>query len=322
MRPADEPSPERDDAPTDAMTEGVASGQGGIDAGTASNDDIVVTTAGAEPEEDEDDGGRLPERLLTELTAHRTLALRAALSRDPDAALLVVLHALALQAFYGSVSETCLEIDVRSASLGGFAPGLNDVEAGRALVEAHGHWQGMLPRQAGELWPALVALDGDSRAALLAVCVGRSVNALVQPWDRRAGAIAHADRLAAHLGLDMAGQGGWTPTAASYLGRVTKARILAAVREAKGEAAAERIAYLRKAEMAQAAEALLVGTGWLPVPLRTAGLSGVMPATVAKEADIDAPEASVTLPADVDEPVSDQDSDADPDFLPHAIAAE
>ncbi len=223
-------------------------------------------------EDEPDDGGRLPERLMTELTAHRTLALRAALSADPDAALLALLHALALRAFYAGAAETCLEVDARSAGLAGFAPGLNDVAAARTLAEQHAHWQGLLPRQARDLWAALVGLDADSRAALLAVCVGRSVNALVQPWDRRTGAVAHADCLAAHLGLDMAAEGGWTPTVGNYLGRVTKARILAAVREARGEAAAERIASSRKPEMAEAAERLLAGTGWLPASLRTPGL--------------------------------------------------
>ena len=50
---------------------------------------------------------------------------------------------------------------------------------------------------------------------------------------------------------------------------MTKARILEAVREAKGEEAADRIAGLKKVEMVTAAEDLLSGTGWLPDPLRT-----------------------------------------------------
>ncbi|TCP34374.1 hypothetical protein EV662_1321, partial [Rhodovulum marinum] len=81
-------------------------------------------------------------------------------------------------------------------------------------------------------------------------------------------AIAHADVLAGTVGLDM-GRAGWTAAGDNYLGRVTKARILEAVREAKGEAAAEQIAGLKKAEMVTAAEDLLSGTGWLPDPLRT-----------------------------------------------------
>ena len=64
---------------------------------------------------------------------------------------------------------------------------------------------------------------------------------------------------------------GWTPTAAGYLGRVTKARILGAVREAKGERAAQLIDHLKKVEMAEKAEILLEGSGWLPEPLRTPG---------------------------------------------------
>jgi ParB family chromosome partitioning protein len=63
---------------------------------------------------------------------------------------------------------------------------------------------------------------------------------------------------------------GWTPTVDTYLGRVTKSRILQAVREAKGEHAAQLIDHLKKPEMAKEAERLLEGTGWLPEPLRVA----------------------------------------------------
>lgn len=41
------------------------------------------------------------------------------------------------------------------------------------------------------------------------------------------------------------------------------------MREAKGSEAADRIAGLKKPEMAAAAEELLAGTGWLPDLLRT-----------------------------------------------------
>jgi ParB family chromosome partitioning protein len=62
---------------------------------------------------------------------------------------------------------------------------------------------------------------------------------------------------------------GWRPTVGNYLGRVSKRRILAAVREAKGDPSAQLIDHLKKAEMAKEAERLLDGTGWLPEPLRT-----------------------------------------------------
>jgi len=69
------------------------------------------------------------------------------------------------------------------------------------------------------------------------------------------------------VGLDMTTT--WAPTVRSYLGRVTKARILEAVRDGVSDEAADRLAGLKKAEMAEAAERLLMGTGWLPVELRT-----------------------------------------------------
>ena len=64
--------------------------------------------------------------------------------------------------------------------------------------------------------------------------------------------------------------GYWRPTVQSYLGRVTKAGIVEAVREGVSEEAAERISGMKKVEMAAAAEQLLAATDWLPSVLRTA----------------------------------------------------
>jgi ParB family chromosome partitioning protein len=72
--------------------------------------------------------------------------------------------------------------------------------------------------------------------------------------------------LARAVRLDMI-QAGWKPTVDNYLGRITKPRILDAVREAKGEPSAQLIDHLKK-DMAKEAERLLDGSGWLPEPLR------------------------------------------------------
>ncbi|TIW91376.1 MAG: DNA-binding protein, partial [Mesorhizobium sp.] len=57
----------------------------------------------------------------------------------------------------------------------------------------------------------------------------------------------------------------------NYLGRVTKARILEAVREGAGERAEQLVDHLKKPEMAREAERLLADSGWLPEPLRLTG---------------------------------------------------
>jgi ParB family chromosome partitioning protein len=247
------------------------------EAPTSDPDDVATPETGsagpAAPVEapEEDEGIRpLPDRLLTELTAHRTLALRDALANDPPTAFLAALHVLCLKLFYRYGLDSCLEIDPKSALFSAQAPGLADTASARAIEARHAAWQAQLPKEPGELWTALSGFEADSREALFAHCVALTVNAVHEAYNRRPKAIGHADRVAEAVWLDMAAAG-WRPTAESYLGRVTKGRIVAAVREARGEAAAARLASLRKAEMAAAAEALLDGTGWLPEPLRTPG---------------------------------------------------
>ena len=160
------------------------------------------------------------------------------------------------------------------------------------------------------------------------------MNAVVEPYSRRPRAIAHADRLAQTVELDVAATG-WTPTAESFLGRVTKARILAAVAEAKGQRAADRIEQLKKGEMVDHAAELLAGTGWIPEPLRTPGR------TLAFEQRDDAPviadtadtiaveptEAVEETAEDGGEPAMGDDDDLGEDgwadmVSPHAVAAE
>ena len=297
-------------------------------------DEATYATEGpTEPEEDE--GLRpIPDRLLTELTAHRTLALRHALGERPNVAFLAALHALALGVFYTYRSDTCLELDLKSVQFGSQAPGLNDTAVARALDERHQAWRSSLPKESGELWAALETFDADSRDAIFAHCVSLSVNAVHEAWNRRPKAFAHADRLAQAVDLDMAAS--WTPTAANFLGRVTKARILQAVAEGRDRRAADRIEHLKKVEMATEAETLLAGSGWLPEPLRTpgrvmtaivepveAGSRRVIEPVIAETAAAGGESAVVADGATVeDEEVAEPADEEEIAFEPHAIAAE
>ena len=93
----------------------------------------------------------------------------------------------------------------------------------------------------------------------------------------------HADQIATLVGLDMTRD--WKPTAANYFNRVTKGRILEAVREAKGEDTARLLEGLKKSEMAREAERLMADSGWLPELLRTPGLTAEVPSEPAEAAD-------------------------------------
>ena len=259
VRPEDEPVAETEEASSGEAVDSVTD-----DAETDDADTV------AEPDEEEEDDGAKPlsDRLVCELTAHRTLALRDRLATDPQVAFLAALHAMTLRLFYHYGQESCVEIEPRSTSFGAQAPGLGDTRYAQSIDKRIESWTKALPKRAEDLWDALTEFDGDSRDALFAHCVAMTVNAVHEPHYRKPRQIAHAGVLAATIGLDMA-KAGWSPTADSYLGRVTKAQILAAVREAKGEKAADRIAGLKKPDMVAAAEELLSGTGWLPEPLGT-----------------------------------------------------
>ena len=219
-------------------------------------------------DEDADDGKPLSDLLIRDLTAHRTLGLRLALGEQPDMALIAATHALAAQTFYrGHDTGACLDLSPVSTPLGGHADGIEDTEAGRALADRHSFWAAQMPKEAGELWAFVVALDPATRLTLFAHCASLTVFAVKQPWDRKPHSLATADKLAEAVMLDMTAH--WRPTVRTYLGRVTKAHILAAVREGVSEEAAHRMTGMKKPAMAEAAEQLLAGTGWLPELLRT-----------------------------------------------------
>jgi ParB family chromosome partitioning protein len=153
------------------------------------------------------------------------------------------------------------------------------------LADRHAGWAADMPQNVGELWDFIAGLDHVNIMALFAHCASLTANALKLPWEQRPPAQRTADKLATALVLDMNQH--WTPTVQTYFGRVTKAHILAAAREAVGDEAADRIAAMKKQPMAEAAEQLLAGTGWLPPLLRTERTGSQM----AGAAVVETPEA-------------------------------
>lgn len=85
IRPEDVPSPEPESEPEAETGEhSVATGE---------------ETDGEAEEPEEEQGAPLSERLVLDLTSHRTMALRDALGASPTVALSAVVHSLALGAF-------------------------------------------------------------------------------------------------------------------------------------------------------------------------------------------------------------------------------
>jgi ParB family transcriptional regulator, chromosome partitioning protein len=321
IRPEDEaPEPEPEE---------VADGETVID-GVRVNGDGEIIEDGSSPdldsgddEEPEGDAGQPISDLLTrDLTAHRTLGLRLALGEQPDMALIAVTHTLAVRTFYPGVEAYALEIRSVSTSLGGHAVGIEDTAAAKMLADRHAGWAQDMPKDVADLWDFIASLDPVSVMALFAHCASLTVNAVRLPWEHsKRHAHATADKLATALALDMSQH--WTPTVSAYLGRVTKAHILAAVSEGVGDEAADMLSAKKKQEMAEAAERELAETGWLPPLLRTEPPAWADDAQTEAEAVADTPEAQESaepeaeeadapeaMPAETDDPDTEA---ADPD---------
>lgn len=293
----------------------------------------VITIGGAaEPasaEEEEDVIKPLSDRLISELTAERTLALQHAFAQNPSVAFAAVLHSFVLAMFYWGRTESCLTVSISRVTFPFQGAGLKNSGPAKAIEARHAAWKARLPESDAELWDALQQLDGAEQAALFAHCSAYAVNAVYEvapKYDngrvsahRVARRIEHSHVLARAVGLDLVGAG-WRPTAENYFGKVTKARILEAVAEGKGDQTAALIDHLKKPDMAREAERLMADADWLPEPLRTPALD----APGAEPGTSQAGDEDTALPAflDDEDPTGGHDPEGAADEAAYAIAAE
>jgi ParB family chromosome partitioning protein len=175
----------------------------------------VITIGGkpAEPEDDEEDGIKpLPERLVIELTAHRTLALRNALAENPHVAMTLLLHKLLSDTFIHTNPTGCLEANVRHIFFSAQSEELKDSPSAQAVNDRHERWGDHVPADDQALWEWLTHLDDGTRMELLALCVSYGVNALFErpnPIQARASA-STVSTCVWHRPIGSRGRPGWT----------------------------------------------------------------------------------------------------------------
>jgi ParB family chromosome partitioning protein len=204
------------------------------------------------------------ERLLRQLTAHRTAALRAMLADNPAVALRVLAWQLALQAGLSASYPVGDNVEIRTTltDLRNEGPDVAGCRAQQVLDERRQRWCERLPRDQRVLLAWTLAADDAQVLDLLAVCTASTINAV----QGRVSPQPIADAIAGAVGLDMAAW--WTPTAESYLGAVSKAKVLAAVSEAVSPEAARKLDGLKKDALVAQAQQHLDGKRWLPSVLR------------------------------------------------------
>lgn len=221
------------------------------------------------------------EKLVAQLTAHRSAALQAVLTDNPHFALVGLLATMVPRVFdyeHGqSDTGLCISTSPSLHSLRHKAEDLDTSKAVARLSEVEAQWSKRLadamPTDAAEedagghdgtrpdpLIAWLMAQTTDTLLSLLAYCVGSTVDVTsVRETEHKGEAFAQA------VGLNMAQW--WTATAGSYFRHVAKPTILAAVGEACPTPPAG-LAVMKKEPLAAAAETAIAGSNWLPSPLR------------------------------------------------------
>ncbi|QQC68007.1 ParB/RepB/Spo0J family partition protein (plasmid) [Paraburkholderia ginsengisoli] len=201
--------------------------------------------------------------LSRRLTAHRTAAVQIELARNPVAALAVLMHRLIPVVF--SERYVCVydqhAADVRATcSHDRLLQAADDMETSAAWQEISAErekWAALLPKRFSDVLPWLMAQREDVMSNLFAFCVASTVNSVSESNG------SHPVNLLLNLlDVDMAKY--WTPTRASYLNHVSKARIVEVVAQAVSAEAAAPLEKLKKAAAAETAERLLADSRWLP----------------------------------------------------------
>lgn len=221
------------------------------------------------PERKEKSNGRpegYSDALLTDLSAHRTAALREMLAGNPKVALAALVYRLAKPLFFERFASSCLHLQPSFIELGGFSKTVGESPAAAALLARHTQWCERLP-EAEHLWSWLLDTEQEVLLDLLAYCVALTLDAVHRKTENPGRRMIEANNLATALALDMTDW--WRPTRAQFFDHLTKGQIVEAVGEATSASTAKYLAELKKPDMAARAEELLRDKRWLPVPLRS-----------------------------------------------------
>ncbi len=207
----------------------------------------------------------LPAKVIEDLSAYKTAAIRAELMDQPDIALAAVVHAFVTRMVSPYGDRSCLEVVGNAKSLSKSVPETN--KAMEAIAAAGQRWGDVLPGDGAALWDWCLDQSRSVLLDLLAYAVANTVNAVQGKVESHYGnGRVHAERLATALGMDMTKW--FTPTAENYFNRASKPLIIKAVCEAKKRPSSAKWEKMKKAELAAMAEREVASTGWLPEQLR------------------------------------------------------
>jgi ParB family transcriptional regulator, chromosome partitioning protein len=208
------------------------------------------------------------ERLMLDMTAHRTAAMQAALTDNAHVALALTVHSMVMPILgadrYASTPLKLSIHETKNTQLAGRASEYDTSSAAETMASAEDKWGNRVP--GGDnvtVYRWLLKQDTNTLLDLLAFCAASSLDAM---HGRERESFDMSDALAESLDLDMADW--WAPTAGKYLGSVSKVQLVEAVTEVENAEAAKPMMTMKKGDAVAYAAAKLDGKRWLPLPLK------------------------------------------------------
>jgi ParB family chromosome partitioning protein len=235
-------------------------------AGAAQGEDAGTEGAanGAESPEQESNES-IPERLMLNLSAHRTAALQACMVANQKVTLAALAQRMASSVFH---DHRCFEEPIKISRTSAWhvleksSPTVGTSRAAQVMGNERSRWEALLPQDKATWLQWFIDQPLEVSLSMIVFGTAETANALqgrIESKDTVA-------ELAKTLGLDM--RAWWEPTPENFLDLVPKAKLIGAVTEAKGAEWAKDMIKLKKAEAIAFTAEALAGTGWVPMPLR------------------------------------------------------
>lgn len=209
----------------------------------------------------------VPEKLMLNLSSHRTAAVQALMLKNQRASLAALAFKMAVTVLgetYGrdGQSPVCISLTLSRHALERHSTTIGGCAAISAMDAERASWLERMPAEQTDWFTWLLEQPQEVVLSLIVFATANTVDMLQTREDTFTAAAPLADA----LGLNMADW--WAPTSDNFLSLVPKDKIAQAVADAKGAAAAEPLAKMKKQEAVTYAAQQLEGTGWLPPVLR------------------------------------------------------
>lgn len=199
--------------------------------------------------------------LLKKMSSERTLAVQAELVKQPQKAVALMVWRLCSCVFdYCTTTRHpfVLRLEVHHSGLTSEAPTGEDGQAWRYLMQEKARLEALLPEGWQKDFTTFFTLDGQT---LMAFCTACSVDGV---QTRECGHTRRSDLDGVEAALGFHLRDWWQPTADNFLGLLSKAQIVAALKEAGLTGAASDAEKMKKGDAASHAEQWLSGSRWVP----------------------------------------------------------